>query len=273
MVILLFRQRVLMLAVLWLGAAAIHLFLTKRQRVSHPEERNRAGFRAGARAVVLRFAILAALVAIAVSRFAPQVFLSFPRERPEFWLLVVMLYPVLSVWPQELIYRSFLFYRYRPIVGDALGYVVASALALGYAHPMFLNWIAPAMTCAGGALFATSYRKHRSLTLSCFEHARYGCMVFTVGLGNFSLSARHGGIDAPLDRHVDAARVALAKRVTSSSRVAHGIRSAITPRLPRLKGHTTPRRSKATQPSPKKRLTPHSAAQDRPASPAASCAG
>lgn len=185
MVILFFRERLLMLAVLWLGSIAIHLFLKKRHQVSHSEEWNWAGFRAGARAVVLRFVVLAALVAIAVWHFTPQVFLSFPRQRPEFWLLVMVLYPILSVWPQELIYRSFLFYRYRPILGAGRGYVVASALAFGYVHLMFLNWIAPAMTFAGGGLFATSYRRHRSLALSCLEHTLYGCMVFTVGLGSY----------------------------------------------------------------------------------------
>lgn len=185
MAILWSRQRVVMLAVLWLAAVAIHLFLKKRHNVSHAEEWNWAGFRAGARGVVWRFVVLAVLVGMTVRHFTPDVFLSFPRQRPGFWLIVMVLYPVLSVWPQELIYRSFLFYRYRAIVGEQRGYVVASALAFGFVHLIFLNWIAPAMTFVGGGLFAVSYRKHRSLALSCFEHALYGCMVFTVGLGSY----------------------------------------------------------------------------------------
>jgi hypothetical protein len=185
MAILWSRQRLVLVAVLWVAALAIHWFLKKRHQVSHSEEWNWAGFRAGARSVVLRFALLASLVGIAVWYFAPQVFLSFPRQRPLFWLLVMVLYPVLSVWPQELIYRSFLFYRYRPIFGEAQGYVLASALLFGFVHVIFLNWIAPAMTFIGGGLFAASYRKHRSLALSCLEHALYGCMVFTVGLGSY----------------------------------------------------------------------------------------
>ncbi|HTH60574.1 MAG TPA: CPBP family intramembrane glutamic endopeptidase [Paraburkholderia sp.] len=185
LVIVAFRLRVLMLAVLWLGAIGIHLFLRSRHQVSHSEEWNWAGFRAGVAHVLLRFVMLAAAVAIAVWYFTPEVFLSFPRQRPAFWLLVMVLYPVLSVWPQELVYRSFLFHRYRPIVGDGRGYVVASAVAFGYVHLIFLNWIAPVMTLIGGGLFATSYRKHQSLALSCVEHALYGCMVFTVGLGSY----------------------------------------------------------------------------------------
>jgi uncharacterized protein len=185
MVILYFRKLQLLLAVMWLGSLGIHLFLKHRHKVPHSEEWNWAGLRAGARSVLLRFAILASLVAIAVWYLTPEEFLSFPRERPVFWLIVMVLYPILSVWPQELIYRSFLFYRYRPIFGEASAYIAASALAFGYVHVMFLNWIAPAMTLIGGGLFATSYRKHRSLALACFEHALYGCLIFTLGLGRF----------------------------------------------------------------------------------------
>jgi uncharacterized protein len=185
LLILAVRQRLVMLVVLWLGALGAYRFLTRRRMLPYAGEWNWAGLRAGAPGVVLRFAILAGLVTLAEWRFAPQAFLSFPRQRPEFWLLVMVLYPVLSVWPQELIYRSFLLHRYRPLFGGAWRYILTSALVFGFAHVMFLNWIAPAMTVIGGALFATSYRRHRSLALSCLEHALYGDMIFTVGLGSY----------------------------------------------------------------------------------------
>jgi uncharacterized protein len=41
------------------------------------------------------------------------------------------------------------------------------------------------MTLIGGVLFANDYSRHRSLTLTCFEHSLYGCLIFTVGLGRF----------------------------------------------------------------------------------------
>lgn len=188
LLILGFRQRIVMLAILWLGALAAHLFMRRRHALAYANEWNWAGLRAGAPRVLLRFALLAALVTLAVWQFAPHSFLSFPRQRPGFWLLIMVLYPVLSVWPQELVYRSFMFHRYRPLFGGGLRYVIASALAFGFAHVMFLNWIAPAMTVIGGALFATSYRRHRSLALSCLEHALYGDMIFTVGLGMYFFS-------------------------------------------------------------------------------------
>ncbi len=185
LLILYFRQRLLMLAILWCGAMAIHFMLKYRHGIRHAEEWNWDGFRAGLKPVLKRFALIAPLCALAVWWLAPAAFLSFPLQRPGFWLLVMALYPVLSVWPQELIYRSFLFYRYRAIFGAGAGYVAASALAFGYAHLIFLNGLAPAMTVAGGALFADSYRRNRSLALACLEHALYGCLVFTLGIGRY----------------------------------------------------------------------------------------
>ena len=39
----------------------------------------------------------------------------FPRERPFLWLVVLLLYPLVSALAQELIFRVFLFHRYRSL--------------------------------------------------------------------------------------------------------------------------------------------------------------
>ncbi|MDR5857689.1 CPBP family intramembrane metalloprotease [Caballeronia sp. LZ062] len=182
------RQTAILLAVIWLAPVLIHYFERQRRPSLYANDWDWRGLRAGAPAVVVRFAILASLIALAVRYFMPHEFMSLPRQHPVTWVLVLLLYPILSVWPQELIFRSFLLHRYRAILGDKRGYIAASALAFGYAHVIFLNWLAPAMTAVGGALFAATYRHHRSLALSCFEHALYGCLVFTVGLGQYFYS-------------------------------------------------------------------------------------
>jgi len=38
---------------------------------------------------------------------------------------------------------------------------------------------------AGGWLFGGTYRRSRSLGLVCLEHALYGDLIFTVGLGQY----------------------------------------------------------------------------------------
>ncbi|WP_248323054.1 CPBP family intramembrane glutamic endopeptidase [Caballeronia sp. Sq4a] len=186
--ILITRRTAVLIAVIWLAPLFIHYFQRRRRPSVYENDWNWRGFRAGLRAVGLRFAVLASLVVLAVWHFTPHALLSLPRAHPGMWLLVILLYPVLSVWPQELIFRSFLLHRYKPLFGVNRGYIAASALAFGYAHLIFLNWVAPAMTAVGGALFAATYRDRRSLALACFEHALYGCLVFTVGLGQYFYS-------------------------------------------------------------------------------------
>jgi membrane protease YdiL (CAAX protease family) len=41
------------------------------------------------------------------------------------------------------------------------------------------------MTLVGGLLFAHTYWKTRSLLVSAIEHALYGCLLYTIGLGRF----------------------------------------------------------------------------------------
>lgn len=183
--VLVVRQTAVLVAALWVAAIIIRLVSRRHTDVADGGKPARSCVRAGAKAILVRFVLLAPLAALAVWQTMPQTFLALPRQHPALWLMVVLLYPVLSVWPQEVIYRRFLYRRYRPIFGAGRAYIVASAFAFGCAHLIFLNWIAPAMTLIGGALFAGSYRKYRSVALCCLEHALYGCLIFTLGLGQF----------------------------------------------------------------------------------------
>ena len=45
--------------------------------------------------------------------------------------------------------------------------------------------LAVALCVIGGWLFADTYSRTRSLWLASAEHALYGCLVFTVGLGRY----------------------------------------------------------------------------------------
>jgi uncharacterized protein len=101
------------------------------------------------------------------------------------WLLVMLAYPVVSVFPQELIYRAFFFDRYRPLFGNGANVVFASAGVFSFGHVVFHNWLAVALTFVGGWLFARTYQRTSSLTLVCVEHALYGCAIFTIGFGQF----------------------------------------------------------------------------------------
>ncbi|MBB3052408.1 membrane protease YdiL (CAAX protease family) [Prauserella isguenensis] len=128
----------------------------------------------------------ACVVAVAgVSVFLPGDLFAMPREEPVVWAIVAVGYPVLSVYPQELIFRSFLFRRYAPVFGSGAGMILASAAAFGFAHIIFGNLFAVLATTAGGVLFAWRYARSRSLLAVSIEHGLYGFLLFTVGLGRF----------------------------------------------------------------------------------------
>jgi len=177
--ILAIRQRGVLFLVLWLGA--LIAYFNTRGRPPFP----RHPMLPEVRGIAVRFSVLAPLIAVATWLAFPNLFLELPRQRPLLWALIMVLYPLLSVWPQEMLYRSLLFHRYRTLVRSDIALILISAAAFGFAHIIFRNWIAIVMTAAGGLLFARDYARHRSLSLTCLEHSLYGCLIFTIGLGRF----------------------------------------------------------------------------------------
>jgi membrane protease YdiL (CAAX protease family) len=137
------------------------------------------------RRVLGTFALVTSLLLAAVWALRPGALFAFPLHRPWHWILLLVLYPPLSVLPQEVIYRAFFFNRYQFLFGNGKWLQLGSACAFGITHLAFHNWVAVALTLPGGFLFAHSYRRNRGLLFVVCEHALYGCMVFTIGLGQF----------------------------------------------------------------------------------------
>lgn len=131
------------------------------------------------------FAVAALLLWLGVRRFAPELEWSFIRQHPAFWAVVMVAYPVLSVYPQGIIYRAFFFERYAGFFPSRWAIIIVSAAAFAFMHIIFRNWLAVVLTFIGGLLFAARYAETGSLATSSFEHALYGCWLFTVGLGQY----------------------------------------------------------------------------------------
>ena len=106
--------------------------------------------------------------------------------------LILLLYPWLSVYPQNVVYRAFFCQRYRPILGGGWVLIVANAAAFALGHVMFNNWVVLGLTFVGGLLFTHTYLKHRSLLLATIEHAMYGLYCFYLGIGIFLLYGATG---------------------------------------------------------------------------------
>lgn len=135
--------------------------------------------------VLIIFACLAPPLVAYLLLFHPDLFLSFAKTKPKLYILVMFLYPLVSVYPQEVIYRAFIFTRYKPLFGSGVAMVLCSAGAFGYAHIIFQNYLAVILTGVGGVLFSITYLRSKSLFVTSLEHALYGCFIFTLGLGQF----------------------------------------------------------------------------------------
>ncbi|MDX2289319.1 MAG: type II CAAX endopeptidase family protein [Hyphomicrobiaceae bacterium] len=137
------------------------------------------------------FLIAGGAVAAFVQQTMPGQFLAFPTQRPETWARVMILYPLLSVPVQELVYRTFFFHRYGPLFGARRGLlVVTNGLLFGLAHIVFGNWVAIAGSGLIGMLIAYRYEATRSFWAIWLEHALWGALVFTVGLGGYFFTGR-----------------------------------------------------------------------------------
>ena len=115
----------------------------------------------------------------------PEHLFSLPRRSPELWVMVMILYPLLSVVPQEIIFRSFFFKRYAALFPTPRLMILFSALAFGWVHILLLNWVAVTFGACGGLIFGSTYNKTKSLAAACLEHALYGCTLFTLGMGYY----------------------------------------------------------------------------------------
>ena len=135
------------------------------------------------RIILAFFAATLATATAFVFALVPENFLSFPRYRPEFWIVVMIAYPLVSAFPQEIIYRSLFFERYGALFPNATTAILANGAAFGFGHLFYDNWVTIGMTACGGAIMGWAYLRHRSLGLAWVLHALAGQIIFTVGLG------------------------------------------------------------------------------------------
>lgn len=104
-------------------------------------------------------------------------------NKPLLWIAILGVYTLLSVWPQEIIYRTFFFARYESLFQNKKLFIFINAILFSLAHLFFRNTLVIVLTFIGGLLFAYTYHKTKSTFLASMEHALYGNWLFTVGMG------------------------------------------------------------------------------------------
>ena len=173
------------LPVLWLAAYPAARFLVRRRGWGRAELWRLSLTRAQAGRLAVRLAVAAAALTGGILLAAPSRFLELPRRDPGLWALVMALYPVLSVYPQGILYRGLYYARYAALFRGERAQWLAGAAAFSLAHAVFANGWALGLTFLGGLLINRAYRKSGSLMAANLEHAVYGQLVFTCGWGRF----------------------------------------------------------------------------------------
>lgn len=128
-------------------------------------------------------AVWTGVLLVALIQRGPEGLFLVPRARPGLWLMVLVLYPIFSAYPQEIMFRAFFFHRYAGLFRRPATMIAANALLFGWAHIIVHSVTAMLLTTLGGLIFAAIYHRHRSTLLVGVEHALYGDFVFTVGIG------------------------------------------------------------------------------------------
>ena len=106
-----------------------------------------------------------------------------PLQKTFIWVIILFVYSLFSVYPQELIYRTFFFQRYQLLFKNEKLFILVNATLFSLAHIFFRNALVMFLTFVGGLLFALTFKKTKSTLLVSLEHALYGCWLFTVGMG------------------------------------------------------------------------------------------
>ncbi|MCC2615886.1 CPBP family intramembrane metalloprotease [Aestuariibacter halophilus] len=130
----------------------------------------------------------AAVLMIGCLWLTPELFLSLPTQHTTFWLMTLLLYPIISVLPQEIIFRTYFFHRYKHILPDKRLRLLISTLSFALVHGVYGNSVAMLLSLLGGVLFGYRYLQTRSTLMVVIEHSVWGSFLFTVGFGVYLLS-------------------------------------------------------------------------------------
>ena len=180
--------RVAPLPILWLAMICCLVLLWRSGKSSPPKARDRESTKIRSRAlieVVITVVVGSLLLVLLYGAISKEPMFVFPRRNPMVWVIVVLLYPVLSVVPQGIVFRRWFVWRYRSILGTGTLMILVGAICFGCSHILFGNVVAPLVTCIGGVLFMRTYLRSGSGWLADLQHALLGDVAFTIGYGQW----------------------------------------------------------------------------------------
>ena len=131
----------------------------------------------------LKFLLIVLVTTLFVYFADPSDLFFVPLNKPGLFAFIVLIYTFLSVWPQEVIYRTFFIIRYADLFPSKGLLIFINAILFSLAHVFFRSTLVLVLTFLGGLLFAWTFLRFRSTMLVSVEHALYGNWLFTVGMG------------------------------------------------------------------------------------------
>lgn len=135
------------------------------------------------RRILITFIVVAIVTTVYVWFQDKDALFYVPLHKPGLFVAILLVYTFLSVWPQEIIYRTFFFERYDVVFKNKTLFIFINAIVFSLAHLFFRNTLVSILTFIGGIIFGYTYLKYRSTTAVSIEHALYGNWLFTVGMG------------------------------------------------------------------------------------------
>lgn len=177
--------RLLVLALVTAGCAAL---LWRDPTFDRRKLTSRRGLGGSLGRTAVRGVLAAAVVLALVATLRPTAG-ALPTHRAA-WLGGLALYPFVSAWPQELIFRVFFFHRYAVLLGAGRTLMAVNALSFGALHLVYPNAVAPLVSIPAGALLALTYQRTGSMSAVWIEHTVYGLLVFSLGLGGYFFDGR-----------------------------------------------------------------------------------
>ena len=108
-----------------------------------------------------------------------------PRSNPWIYMAMCLFYPVFSAFGQEIVYRTFLYRRYKRIFNEHWQFVAASGISFSFMHIVYYDPVSIFFTFIAGLYLAQVYLKTRSVLFTSILHGILGIIVFGVGLGQY----------------------------------------------------------------------------------------
>ena len=133
--------------------------------------------------LIIRFFFILITTFLFIHFFEGEKLFNVITNKPSLWAWFSLVYIGLSVIPQEFLYRTLFFSRYKQLFSNKWVFFAVNCVLFSFAHIWLQSYVVLLFTFVGGIFYFLTYNHTRSLLFVCIEHAVYGLWLFTVGFG------------------------------------------------------------------------------------------